>query len=497
MCGIRSKGEAVVMAIVVLFDNVVPEQHFLRSKLNVNYFSDLFLTHSYYSDVLQALGYFDDADIVIEGDTYEGTVIQDALKATLEDVAVAVSDTSRLVYVNPAFYIADLDLAKTTHKKLMLMSEPGFVMHGDDLMMFSIPFEDLSLYPNRIEPRKQDAILRLDDEVYSLLDVQALQQVFSSSFRARHFNNVVRDKYMITKSSSHKEKLEAEYHFLSHVPETIKVFFPRVSDLTISETQVTYQIERVPCFDVGRLMIQGALDETRWNSFLVHLDHYFNAIPRQKVAHSDFKQHMELLFIEKLNDRFSLLKTVSFFEKLDALWRSNTGHSIGDFVDQYCAVFTQELDRFMSDELVFSHGDLCFSNILFDSEMDIFKCIDPRGSSNERPPFMPIWYDLAKLSHSVFGRYDILAHDLMTVVVEPSLTYALDQAVESDYAVVQRGFTAWLDKHGFDMSFLRLCETSLFLSMMPFHSESPDRVLCQLITAKQSFDAALGKGFKS
>ncbi len=54
------------------------------------------------------------------------------------------------------------------------------------------------------------------------------------------------------------------------------------------------------------------------------------------------------------------------------------------------------------------HGDLCFSNILFDTCSDCIKLIDPRASISRDEPRLvgDLRYDLSKLAHSVLGLYD-------------------------------------------------------------------------------------------
>ena len=53
------------------------------------------------------------------------------------------------------------------------------------------------------------------------------------------------------------------------------------------------------------------------------------------------------------------------------------------------------------------HGDLCLSNILFNSRINSIKVIDPRGTSfNNLTIYGDQNYDLAKLTHSIVGMYD-------------------------------------------------------------------------------------------
>ncbi|ECP3589223.1 hypothetical protein FZH48_26620, partial [Salmonella enterica] len=62
------------------------------------------------------------------------------------------------------------------------------------------------------------------------------------------------------------------------------------------------------------------------------------------------------------------------------------------------------------DDIIITHGDFCFSNILYDFRSQRIKLIDPRGINfyNELSIWGDIRYDLAKLNHSVIGRYDLI-----------------------------------------------------------------------------------------
>ena len=57
------------------------------------------------------------------------------------------------------------------------------------------------------------------------------------------------------------------------------------------------------------------------------------------------------------------------------------------------------------------HGDFCFSNILYDFKSQSIKVIDPRGLSGdgkEQSIYGDLRYDVAKLAHSVIGKYDFI-----------------------------------------------------------------------------------------
>jgi hypothetical protein len=122
------------------------------------------------------------------------------------------------------------------------------------------------------------------------------------------------------------------------------------------------------------------------------------------------------------------------------------------------------------------HGDLCFSNILWDSRVRRIKAIDPRGSTRQGPSlFGDLRYDLAKLAHSVVGRYDQIVAGRYTLEVSGD-----DHALAFDPVACQ----PWLEGALADLSVdgvgglsepVRAVSASLFLSMLPLHADRPDR----------------------
>lgn len=479
------------MAILVCYENCVPEGHFLRSKLGVDSFSDLFLSSSFYGDLLDHSTLFEVSEYVVENPTYIGTLSRDVINAVMKDPDTDMTDISEVLYFNPAFYSGSAEAISELIERLMLVNDASFIMSGADVVACKLPILSLADYAESVMPLGHEPLYQIGNDVVSLLDVHSLLGVFSSEYRSRHFNNVVADDYYILKTSDQIQKIRSEYHFLSHVPTPLKPFFPQVGDLIELEGAAQYHIERVASFDMGRLMIQGALDVEKWGRFLRHIDRYFALCPSEEVSHDHYKDQLRALFIEKLKTRFDTLKTCHFYEDLNAHWRSITQSTIAEFVDAYCAQFETRVNELIKSDLKHSHGDLCFSNMLFDPEMDLLKLIDPRGSSEASPSMMPVWYDLAKLSHSIFGQYDLIVHDLMTVQVNASLQFELHPDVACDYTLIQDAFSDWLSTHGYSVSLVRLCEASLFLSMLPLHADSPDRVMAQLLAAKKAFDASM------
>ena len=120
------------------------------------------------------------------------------------------------------------------------------------------------------------------------------------------------------------------------------------------------------------------------------------------------------------------------------------------------------------------HGDLCFANIMVDSNFSFIKVIDPRGKFGIYDIYGDFRYELAKLFHSVDGKYDFIIKDLFDLDYnseEAYINYRIqDRKREFDlYKVFLSTFATEIDS---DLKKIELIEALLFLSMIPLHGES-------------------------
>ena len=127
------------------------------------------------------------------------------------------------------------------------------------------------------------------------------------------------------------------------------------------------------------------------------------------------------------------------------------------------------------------HGDLCFSNILYNKETSMLKLIDPKGATKEEELWTNPYYDIAKLSHSICGRYDFFNSGLYDIKIEADMK--LNLSLEFNNAEYMELFRDYLERYGFDYNMVRVYEASLFLSMLPLHMDNPQKVFGFLLNA--------------
>ena len=104
----------------------------------------------------------------------------------------------------------------------------------------------------------------------------------------------------------------------------------------------------------------------------------------------------------------------------------------------------------------------------------MLRMIDPKGAKEEEDLWTDPWYDLAKLSHSICGRYDFFNSGLYRVEIGEDLKLGLH--IEFENQAYVELFQKYLEKNQFSYPVVRLYEASLFLSMLPLHMDNPQKV---------------------
>jgi hypothetical protein len=124
------------------------------------------------------------------------------------------------------------------------------------------------------------------------------------------------------------------------------------------------------------------------------------------------------------------------------------------------------------------HGDLCLSNILYEPNFEILRLIDPRGGFGENSINGPSGYDVAKLSHSLIGHYDLILNDLAIVEEKINLgesQVTLEVLTEPVHEEIANLFVDIFAVLGYRHEELELMAALLLISLVPLHLDSPQR----------------------
>ena len=144
-------------------------------------------------------------------------------------------------------------------------------------------------------------------------------------------------------------------------------------------------------------------------------------------------------------------------------------------LEQLAISSAKYISKVQKSDIAISHGDFCFSNILYDSRVGCIKCIDPRGvlPNGEMSIYGDKRYDLAKLYHSVIGLYDFIIAGQFTIESSTEINFPVLNEIDPNLSDYFRH--SILDKTEYKESEILAITIQLFISMLPLHSDRPER----------------------
>lgn len=292
----------------------------------------------------------------------------------------------------------------------------------------------------------------------------------------RRFNSLSVNPVLntITKVSQNDEKLRDELHWYSNLPTELQVLAPRI----LSYGQVNGHLQIVQEYygypTLAELYVYGDVDVETWFSILRNVLGIHNELRR-------YKGTMEARVVRD----FYIGKTQARLEALCAgniEWQTRlsyptvcwNGRGLRNLPEILPAV-TKKIEQLArSTEICIIHGDLCFSNILYDLNNQIIRLIDPRGRFGEPGIYGDARYDIAKLRHSIAGLYDYLTSGMFALQEHANEFESEIFANGVEQQVAQR-FDSMIVQAGYDLEEIKFIEGLLFISMLPLHADEPRR----------------------
>lgn len=325
-------------------------------------------------------------------------------------------------------------------------------------------------------------------KLVDLRDQIAFTEFLSSGFSVRHFNQIDQDRFLVVKRSADKDKMrrEATYHRL--LPDHVQHFFVQPFGLSEDASGASYRMRRLYVPDCAVQWVHRAFAPADYERFLDHVCHFLTVRPAREVAQADAQRRADKLYVDKVRDRIEVLMQTAVGRDVDALLLAGRQGGVEALLKDYLLMHAQLTKQRRPTRLALTHGDLCFSNILYSQPSQLLQLIDPRGADTDDELYDDAYYDVAKLSHSVLGGYDLIHAGLYHLVYSADLVLSieLDQAGLAD---LQASFVRRIEDLGYDSKLMRLYEASLFLSMLPLHVDAPKKVLAFALRARQIVDA--------
>ena len=227
----------------------------------------------------------------------------------------------------------------------------------------------------------------------------------SSIISSRHFNTIKVSENVIIKTSFDKIKVKSEYLWLKNLPNNLKKYTPKLIELKEFKKISQYSIEYLPLNPLNEIFVYGKNPILFWEkvfSIINKLLKDFRNI--KKIDNKIIKKNYKWLIETKSNIRLKLLSNLNFIDiNYNYFYKNRKMPSLIE-ITKFC-ISKSKKNRVVPAVI---HGDLCLSNILFNSRINSIKIIDPRGTgyNNNLTIYGDQNYDLAKLTHSIVGMYD-------------------------------------------------------------------------------------------
>lgn len=305
--------------------------------------------------------------------------------------------------------------------------------------------------------------------------------------RAREFNHITIDKNrgILRKTSDDKDKFIGEIKWYLKLPSDIEYVRPRIFSYSTGYENPYVSMEYYAYHTVHELFLYGDLNLQQWKDVFERIRFVCDDFKRYTVKDSNIISSLEEMYLNKTLQRFNKMKKdtrfVEFFEKSICV-NGVEFQSLNQIIDTLKRIIPKML--YDIDTFNIIHGDLCFANIMIDNNFSFIKVIDPRGKFGKYDIYGDFRYELAKLFHSIDGKYDFIIKDLFEVQYDldsAELIYSIQDRVRAFdlYEVFTEIFKREI---GENLKKIELIESLLFLSMIPLHGESLEHQLVMLGT---------------
>ncbi|MCR4655836.1 MAG: hypothetical protein K5770_06360 [Lachnospiraceae bacterium] len=354
----------------------------------------------------------------------------------------------------------------------------------------AVIYPSYELYRDNADEEELSSFPEIITEAFiDLSDMNNFRQYITSGFDARFFNALSGDEYTVVKSSSNKKKIKAEYEYYRLLPEEMRMWYALAFNYRETESEASYTMERFHFTDLAIRYVHGAIDETEFSKIMDKLFFFLKSRKKKSVSSEEYDRHLKVLYVDKVKNRIEELKSMDEFAGIESLLRTGTDlGGIDQIVQRYYSLYEKMMEgRTFEHCLTVGHGDLCFSNILYNKESEVLKLIDPKGALSEEELYMNPYYDLCKLSHSICGSYDYFNSGLFEITLSDENRLKL--SIDSDNGRYIKIFSDKAQEYGYDFSLIRLYEASLFLSMLPLHIDRKKKVLGFILNAVKIMDA--------
>lgn len=314
------------------------------------------------------------------------------------------------------------------------------------------------------------------NEFYHWNDIGTLENyrnTNSHNFNCRYFNQLSVNNLGTIKKKSNFEAITSEINWFKEIDNNdYKKITPTFYGSNIDNT--SYEIEYYDYLTFSEYNIYYPITESNMRYMFNNLVSTMMSIYKDNKRNKDMYDLVKTIYFDKTYNRIAKWERKDL---LDKEYITSCGTKLLG-LNKCMELLTPSIDNLCKTATEYNtiiHGDLSFANILYSPRSSIFKLIDPRGNFGIDTIYGDYRYDLSKLRHCYHGRYDEIVNDLFEITEdkEINLTFFKDNYYEM--------FDSVLCDHGIEINDIELIEGLLFISMIPLHSDYPNRQLAFFI----------------
>lgn len=324
--------------------------------------------------------------------------------------------------------------------------------------------------------QKNNLIVELSEHWH---DVGHLENYFSTKqflLKARHFNVLQFDNSgkIITKKSKNKKKLIDEINWYKKIPKEISKLTPKIFDSNVSNHPYL-KLEYIPYPTLSDIWLYGNFSNVLWIKII---DDLFEIAQLFNKYHKDvtIQDYNSIYFKKSIHRINELIKLNNLFKEIfHEQFITINGKEFQNWSILKDKVKSKINDLYKNEDNCLIHGDLYFSNILYDTKNAAFKLIDPRGKWGQGLAG-DIKYDIAKIRHSIVGGFDAITNGLYSVSYDKKNGIIFDVYKPKNYETISNRLDFNI-KQRWKLDDIKLIEGLLFISMLPLHNDNLERQL--------------------
>lgn len=306
--------------------------------------------------------------------------------------------------------------------------------------------------------------------------------------KPRYFNKLeIIDEGTIVKSSPDKFKMQAEYQWyknsfrflgqqINNKNIKLEIWKPNVYEYWEKDGIGAYSMEYIHGYTLAYHFLNSTLELEKFKDAIESFYYLLGDLPVMRV--NDYtKMCIHSMYEDKTLER--LAKTDI---DLDKEYIVNNYHvpSIREIISN-CRVDLRDSD------IKLVHGDFCFANMIYRLSTltipsDYVYLIDPRGylPGNIITTAGDTKYDVAKLAHSIIGRYEQIREFGFGITKYSDHEYSWSCLSTDYHKTIEDTFKSLFDKDKYQYYEIMV---HLFLSMIPLHKDAPEKQEKMLVNA--------------